>query len=127
MNRVELIMRRRNVLAFIQADPVAIALVRGGTTQRTTAGGVIRGQGVTLPPQRARIVQAKRRYDNGLINSEAGHIPDTGYLLIGMHTFNVEVDDTFTWLGDHYHISGIHPTRTESKLCSIDFLGPTNG
>lgn len=126
MDRVELIMRRRVLGAFIDADPVQIVFTRAGVISKTAAGGTVRGNPTTLPSQRARIVQAKRRYDNGLINSEAGYIPHTEYLLLGRHTLDVEKDDEFTWRGDTWTVTGIHPTRTESFLCSIDFLGPPN-
>ena len=72
MNHAELVMRRRNVQAFIDADPVLIVITRPGGAELTGTGGTIRGDSTILPEQKARIVQAKRRYDNGLINSEAG-------------------------------------------------------
>ena len=126
MNHVELVMRRRVVQAFINADPVMISLVRAGEVTLTPGGGTVRGNPTILPPQQARIVQAKRRYDNGLINSEAGYIPHTEYLLIGNYRLNIAKDDIFDWRGDTWNVTGIHPTRTESFLCSIDFLGPPN-
>lgn len=126
MNHTELVMRRRNVQAFIDADPVQITITRAGDKELTAAGGTVRGDPTTIPEQQARIVQAKRRYDNGLINSEAGYIPHTEYLLIANHRANVAKDDKFIWRGDTWTITGVHPTRTESFLCSIDFLGPPN-
>ena len=127
MNPTELKMRRRVVQAFIKADPVQVTFNRGGDPNRTAAGGVTRGPATPLLPQQARIVQNRRRYDNGLVNSEAGYIPNTEYLLLGMHTLDVEVDDSFEWAGDTWKVTGIHPTRTESKLCSINYLGAPNG
>jgi len=126
MNHTELVMRRRNVLAFIQADPVQIVFTRDGEPTKTAAGGLVPGVPSVLPQQQARIVQNKRRYNNGLVNSEAGDIPHTDYLLIGMHTLDVEVGDRFTWLGEHYEVTGIHEPRQESHLCSIDFFGKPN-
>lgn len=126
MNHTELVMRRRNVLAFIQADPVQVAFTRDSPPTKSAAGGFLQGTPTTLPLQQARIVQNKRRYNNGLVNSEAGDIPHTDYLLIGMHTLDVQVGDRFTWLGEHYAITGIHEARTESHLCSIDLFGKPN-
>lgn len=126
MNHTELIMRRRVVLAFIKADPVEVSFVRRSTPTRTAAGGLVNVPDEPLVPQQARIIQNKRRYDNGLVNSEAGSIPDTTYLLLGMHTLDVKKDDVFWWMGNEYKVTGIHPTRTETKLCSIDFNGPAN-
>lgn len=127
MNRTELIMRRRVVQAFIRADPVQVSFTRPGGPVPTPAGGTVYSSSTVLPPQQARIIQNKRRYDNGLVNSEAGSIPDTSYLLLAMHTVNVMKDDTFFWNDSFYRVTGIHPTRSETKLCSIDFRGPPNG
>lgn len=133
MDHVELIIRRRLVKAFIFADPVSIRFTRATEPVRTEAGGFVPGEPVMLNPQIARIVPSKRRFDNGLINSEAGDIPRTDYLLLGMPTLNVKVDDIFSWLGVQYTVTGIHPTRSESNpeaesiLCSIDLEGQPNG
>lgn len=126
MHKAELVMRRRNVLEFIKADPIKVAFTRAGELAKTNSGGKVRQPSAVLPAQRVRIVLNKRRYTNGLVNSEAGEIPHTDYLLIGMHTLNVEVNDRFQFNGDNYQITGIYGARTESHLCSIDFFGPRN-
>lgn len=127
MNRTELVMRRRVFAAFVKADPVQVEFTRQGAVVYTPAGGTVRGPSRMLDPQQGRIVQAKRRYDPGLVNSEAGSIPDTQYLLLGYHDMDVAKDDEFVWLGNHFKVVGVHPTRTESTLCAIDFNGPKNG
>lgn len=128
--RTELIMRRRLVREFIRADWSDIVIERPRGVEQTAAGGFVRlpGAPIKLDPQRVRIVPNKRRFDPGLVNSEAGAIPDTGYLLLAEHTFDGKVDDIFSWMGKQYTITGIHPTRTESFLASIDYEGaPNNG
>jgi len=126
MNNTELLMRRRNVRAYIKADPSDIVITRGGAPEKTAAGGYVKSAPTPLPQQRVRIVQNKRRYNNGLVNSEAGDIPHTDYLLIAKHDANIEVEDAFTWLGINYKVTGISETRTESLLASIDLLGKEN-
>ena len=128
MRHVEMVMRRRVVAAFINADPISVSFVRQtDTLVKTPAGGLVRSTSPqTLAPQRARIVHNTRRYTDPLVNSEAGEIPDSDYLLIGLHTLDVEVDDRFTWLSNSYIIRGIHPFREESKLCLVSFDGPPN-
>ena len=128
MNPVELMMRRRNSTAFNEADAIELIITRKNPPVKTEAGGYRPTDQpiTTLLPQRARIVHNTRRYKNGLVNAEAGDIPTTDHLLLGSHTLNVEVDDEFEWLGDTYTITGIHPWRIESKLCSIQFSGPEN-
>lgn len=126
MDKVELLARRRVVLEFIKADPVKIAFARKQGSTKTAAGGYVKSPDITLPPQRARIVQNRRRFNNGIINVEAGDIPHTDYLLLGTHKLNVEVDDTFVWLGENYRVTGRFTARTESTLCSIEILGKEN-
>lgn len=123
---VELRLRRKNVRAFILADSVNISICRPGEKVKTEAGGTVRKPPYSLPYQRARIIQPKRRFDDGLKDVEAGWLPNSDYLLLGLHTFNGEVDDWFYWLGGKYIIRGIHPNRTESFLASLDYLGPKN-
>lgn len=131
MNPVELLMRRRNVQAFIKADSIQLVLTRKTPPVKTPAGGYVPGIDETLEPQVARIVHNTRRYKNGLVNTEPGDLPDTDYLLIGLHTLDVKVDDEFEWSDLQgtpglYKITGIHPWRHESTLCSIQFTGPEN-
>lgn len=128
MNHAELVMRRKNVREFINADSISLVIVRKTDPARNPlTGGMLPGTDQDpLPPQTARIVQNKRRYNKGIVNSEAGEIPHTDYLLLGNHDLDVEVNDTFVWLGINYQVTGIFESRTESKLCSIDLLGERN-
>lgn len=119
-------MRRRNVRAFINADPVSIEITREGAPIKTDAGGYKQGVATTLSPQLARIVPNRRRYTDGLVNAEAGDIPKTDYLLIGNHTLNLEAGDMFKWLGENYKVTGIHLQRQESVLAAIELQGPDN-
>lgn len=126
MNRTEMLMRRKVVKAFIKADPVSIEISRKGEREKTEAGGWVMGDATTLLPQQARIVLNKRRFNNGIVNTEAGDIPHTDYLLIAVHTTDLVEEDEFLWQGRAYHVTGIHHLRTESVLASIDLLGKEN-
>lgn len=128
MNHAEMLMRRRNVHAFIKADPVNIVIQRLSAPTPSPAGGLVPGTPSNLPPQEARIVLNKRRYNNGVVNAEAGEIPHTDYLLIMEYMRDVQVDDIFhsPERGGWYKVTGIYGNRKESFLCSIDFLGETN-
>lgn len=132
-SRVELMMRRRAVKAFIDADYVMAQFTRDAPLVKTAAGGWTKsGPPQVLLPQKVAIVPGKRRYDHGLINAEAGSIPETEWLLLGLHTLDVAEDDRFSWMGQNYFVKSIHPTRrpggeVESILCTIDFRGETNG
>lgn len=126
MNPLELVMRRRNVAEFIRADPARVQFIRSGERIKTAAGGFVASIPTTLSPQRVRILPNKRRYNSDLINSEAGEIPDSEWLLLGLHTLDVKVDDRFQWMGAWYQVTGIHPFRTESTLCAINHDGAVN-
>lgn len=127
MNPVELLMRRRVIRAFILADPIALVIRRAANaTKNTKTGGYVASTKTPLPSQTARLVLNKRRYNRGLVNSEAGDIPHTDYLLIAEHSVDIEEEDEFTWKGEHYKVMGIHKQRVESILASVDMLGPDN-
>jgi hypothetical protein len=128
MDNTELLMRRRSVRAFIKADPVKIVIQRDPPPVKNTAtGGYVRSGSVPpLPPQEARIVQNVRRYTDGLVNSEAGDIPNSQYRLVAVHTMNLEVNDRFQWSGENYKVTGIHEARKESTFAAIELLGPEN-
>lgn len=126
MNATEMLMRRRVVKAFIDADSVKVIVTRKTGTMKTEAGGYISKPDKVLEPQTARIILNKRRYTAGIVNAEAGDIPHTDYLLIAEHLKDFQPEDEFTWLGEHYKITGIYKARTESILAAIDILGETN-
>ena len=89
MRKTELVMRRKNVKAFIEADPIRnLVVTRATEATRTAAGGYLAGVKQTLPPQDKvfRIVQNVRRYDPGNINSEAGDVTDSRYNIVGIYT-----------------------------------------
>lgn len=128
MDRTELLMRRRSVTAFIKADPVKIRIHRDPPPIKNPAtGGYVQQESVPpLLPQTARIVQNVRRYTDGLVNAEAGDIPNSQYRLVASHTTNIEVNDTFKWMGENYKVTGIHIPRIESVFAAIELLGPDN-
>lgn len=123
MNRSELVMRRRNVLAFINADPTDVIFSRV-TRVATTAGSWVESDPTPLPSsQRVRITDAKRRFTSPLVNTEAGDIPLSPYILLGKHDLDIRVHDVFSWRGSDYKVIAIHPDREERVMASIDNLG----
>lgn len=126
MNKTELIMRRKNVRAFIKADAVTLELTRPNPPIKTEAGGYIASGATALPSQEMRIILNKRRFTPGIVNSEAGDIPHTDYLIVAEHSRDIKAEDTFDWLGEHYKVVGVYGARTESILAAIDLLGTKN-
>lgn len=131
-SRVELVARRRLVDAFIKADPVTVVLSRQGDKIQSAAGGHTRPDPSDLDPQQVAIIPGKRRWDSGLVNSEAGDIPVADYYILGRHTLDIRADDEFTWLANGYKIESVHPIRNssatdaESVLAVMKMRGPTN-
>lgn len=122
-------MRRRSVYAFIDADPISLVITRRlPPVKNPLTGGYVPNPDSpsVLDPQTARIVQNVRRYTDGIVNAEAGDIPDTEYRLIGRHDIDLQVDDEFVWLGEYYTVTGIHTARTESTFAAIDLAGKKN-
>ena len=127
MQWAELIMRRKNVSEFIKADPVDVQVKRLGKPTRSEAGGTLPGVEETLPLQRVRIVQNVRRYTAGLVNAEAGDIPNGVYVLIGYHNTDLKAEDYFEAGGEKYRVLGVSQLRKkEYTLASLDFYGKPN-
>lgn len=127
MHFAELIMRRKNVTEFINADSVDITITRLGEPERTPSGGKKPGKTETLSPQTVRIVQNVRRYTAGLVNAEAGDIPNGLYVIIGRHNANIKRDDVFTAGGEKYIVLGVSKLRKEEyTLGTLDFYGNKN-
>ena len=127
MDWAELIMRRKNVAEFVRADPVKISVIRQGDPIRTGGGGKLPGKTETLLPQTVRIVQNVRRYTAGIVNSEAGDIPNGVYVLIAKHSTNLKRDDRFIAGGEEYIVLGVSQLRKkEYTLASLDFYGLPN-
>lgn len=87
---------------------------------------MVAGAILDLPPQEGRLVLNKRRFNAGLVNSEAGEIPHTDYLLIMEYNKDVAQDDEFEYNGNYFTVTGIFGNRVESFLCSVEFRGPKN-
>lgn len=129
MRKTELVMRRKNVKAFIEADPIRnLVVTRATEATKTAAGGYLAGVKQTLPPQDKvfRIVQNVRRYDPGNINSEAGDVTDSRYNIVGIYTGDLQKDDEFYWQNELYRVKGIQGNRIESIFAGIELMGKPN-
>jgi hypothetical protein len=80
MRHVELVMRRRVVMAFIRADALMVSFHRTALIE-TPAGGWVRvDDDSVLDPQLTRMIPSKRRYAPPFINTEEGQIPKYPYI-----------------------------------------------
>lgn len=107
---------RRNMDAFIRADPAMITIQRYPKVK--VAGGYRKGALVTLSPQEFRIGWFKRRLYDFQNNTASGNVPVMTYMLIGRWTVDLLRDDEFDFAGDHYRVDSVEPktndrTRTD--------------
>lgn len=120
--RVELLVRRRIVKAFIDVDFADIEL-RRIYWAKNERGARVKSDPTLLGPQRVRLIVSKRRYNTSLVNSEAGEIEKYPYNLIGAYNMDIEEDDTFTHLGNEYKVISIEPDREERTLVALEYFG----
>lgn len=116
-NRVELLMRQRNVVEFREADEVEVVLKR--REKIPSAGGWKWGPEASLAPQRVRIVPAKRRYSDETVNTEQGAIPTWPYIILGAPDMDIKAGDTFTWDGDLYTVKSVETDREERTMAAV--------
>lgn len=113
MGNVELLAMRRQVLAFINAQPLLLRLQRPTMTD-TAAGGRIEGDPVQLPWQRFRLVPFKRRLTRQTVDTQNGDIPLTEYVLVGAHNADVQTDDFFEYQGRIWRVVGVEPKTLDN-------------
>lgn len=125
MNRAELVVRRRLVKAFIDADPVDIVLTR--TSKVATRGaGFKQGTPRDLDPLRGRIVPTKRRWTDPFVVIQPGDVIRYPFLFFCRFDADIEKNDEFEWNGEYFVIVSIDPKREERIQAGIDYLGKEN-
>lgn len=125
MNRVELIMARRQVDAEIKTDPVQIEILRRPKVD-TPDGGWRLGELETKSPITVLIMPAKRRLSEMTVNTEMGEVVDYPYILLGYHFDDILRDDSFYWNGDRFQVATLHIKDQVSKTAQIDYFAGTN-
>lgn len=103
---------RKNMDAFIRADPVEIALSRR-VKVKTDAGGWVQGPPRVLDPQQFRIGWFTRRLSKSVENTAEGYISVQSYILIGRHNVDLLPDDEFDYNGDHYFVKEVEPKAND--------------
>lgn len=108
-NRVERLMRRRTVDAFIQADEFDIVLTRPVKVDMGN-GGWREAPGIVLPAQKFRLVPFKRRLTHQESNTQDGPIPVLPYVLVSRPDADVERDDEFVFQDRDCKVIGVEPS-----------------
>lgn len=97
---------RKNIDAFIRADPVELVLFRQFRV-KTEANGWILGDPVPLDPQQFRVTWFTRRLSRSLVHTAQGKIPIGSYVLVGRWNADMMAGDEFEYNNDHYKIEEI--------------------
>lgn len=107
---------RRNLDAFIKADPVDVIFTRPTQVQNVSTGGWIKGTPVTLPPQQFRFVPFKRRLSDQTQNTQDGPLRLGDYIIIGKYSVDVEIGDEFGYNARNYRVKDIEPKTDDRSL-----------
>lgn len=100
---------RKNLDAFIRADPVMITLIRWQLIKTNTGSWKKNNAASNLEPQQFRLVTFKRRLFDFTSTGEMGYVPTLSYTLVGRHTCDILRDDEFYHNDDHYTVVSIEP------------------
>jgi hypothetical protein len=105
---------RKNLDAFIRADPVSITLERR-VKVKTDAGGFVKGPLTDIPAQQFRVVPFKRRLYDYTAGTAGGMIPVEQFALVGRINVDIKRDDEFTIKGNRYRVKSIEPQTDEDR------------
>jgi hypothetical protein len=110
----------------VDANPIDIVITRPGPRTKTPAGGWVKSAPTTLDPQTVTLVLAKRRFNAGVINSEAGEVQSSDWLLIAPLGADIQADDEFVAYGDNYTVKSINHVRLDEFFASVENNGRVN-
>jgi hypothetical protein len=107
-------MLRKNLKAFIMADPRSIVVFRPQKTE-TDNGSWTEGSPEELEPQIFRLTPMKRRLSGMEVTTQDGSIPIQDEVLVGFHTADIQADDEFDLEGDHYKVVQVVPKLNRDR------------
>lgn len=107
-SRIEIALRRKNLTAYIAADPQEIVFTRYPRID-DGAGGWRKGTPVQVGPQTMRLVPYKRRLSSLTDMVTAGEIPNVQYSLVAAYNADVERYDEFELHGEAMKVIGVEP------------------
>jgi hypothetical protein len=122
MNRVELLMHRREIAAYIKADYVTVVLTPRKKV-RTPSGAWVWEDQAPRRPQRVRLVPYKRRLTDFVVNNTAGNVERLPYVLVGDHTMEVAQDDRFQVGDEKFVVKWVDIQREVRMAAGVDYLG----
>lgn len=106
MDAVELRVNIANTDAFIKAKPVQIALLRA-SEERTPSGGRVKAAPAPLDPQEFRIIEQNAPGAPQIIQTTDGTARRVNFMLLGMPSVDVQVDDTWREDGRDWQVGDV--------------------
>jgi hypothetical protein len=121
-SKAELLMQRRQTLAYLKANPAEIVLMRQ-TPVKTAAGGRKKGASVALDPQMFRLEPFKRRLSHTQSQIVEGTVTLTSYVLVGRWDADVQRGDEFVYGGGRYKVESVEPERSFRTAADVTYTG----
>lgn len=121
-NPVELRAKRRNMAAYLEADHTPIVLSRPKLT-KTPAGGMVKGPYTALPSQKFRFYPLVRRLGDLTRDTPDGNINRRQWVLVGLHTADVQAGDRFILNGGQYEVDSVGDEAQDRKEANVTYHG----
>lgn len=115
---------RRQIEAFIKAEPAALSLRRPHEVV-TEAGGRVPDDGLTLPEQIFRFVPFKRRLTREWGFSDDGEATkNVDWILVGSYDADIQTDDWFNRDDRRYQVKVVSSHRLYRTAATLIERGP---
>lgn len=121
----ELKVKRRLMAEYLRRDHIMLVLKRP-TLEGTDAGGVVRGEPVDLDPQIFRLYPFIRRVSQYTRDTPDGDIINIRYVLVGLHTADVQAADFFHFDNGLYDVVSVDPMHEDRTVANVTYRGPAD-
>lgn len=126
IRRSEVLVQRRLLKAFLEAEPIRLSIQRP-TITATPGGGKTKSNPRVLAPQTFRLVPFKKRLTTMTRDTPDGNIVNLPYVLIGEHDADVRPGDSFEHNGGMYDVISPAEPRTDYRLAfQVTYRGQNN-
>lgn len=128
MNATELKIKRKNTLAFIQAQPITVVITRQTKAQNQRGGWDLESE--VLPPQTMRInhtLVGRRARQASPADETFGDIPYSKDVLMGPWDADIQKDDVFSVDGVTYTVDYVYNNRDYEVIANIQNTGQRLG
>lgn len=121
----ELRAKRRLMAEYIRRDHVTIVLKRSNFI-KSPAGGLIPDPDdpfTLLDPQQFKFYPFIRRMTKNSMDTPDGEIVNVRYVLVGLHTADMRMGDTFEHDGGMYELVSLDPHAEDRRAANVTYHG----